>query len=145
MVEYPNGLRGSRGSWVKWSQPASVGPGEWDEDGDVWLPVTKHRRIRLFEVAEESAAEVSPKTLVDGPGCQLEFAKLEVEVPGTAIDLSWWSFCLEAFGHPDNVLNALDVAAAQEQFREIAKMLTLESSMSYPLWLANLMGKNAVE
>ena len=137
-AQYGNGVRGYEESWVKWSHGLDGGNDAWLEGEDTWISVIKRRILRLYAIDGEQVDEVPVGQFIDGAGCQLELAKLTVPSSGLAPEARWWSICLEAFGAPGQTQDTLTVMAAHESLGDIAEVLTLEASMSYPLWLARL-------
>jgi hypothetical protein len=137
-AQYGNGVRGYEESWIKWSHGLDGGNDAWLEGEDTWISVIKRRILRLYAIDGEQVDEVPVGQFIDGAGCQLELAQLTVPSPGLAPEARWWSICLEAFGSSGQTQDILAVMAAHESLGDIAEVLTLEASMSYPLWLARL-------
>jgi hypothetical protein len=134
---YGNGLRGTRGSWVKWSSSIAGAPILQEQQGpETWVQVEKSRTMRLFSLSAE-IEEKPPTEWLDGPGCFVELASLRL-LAGSEDwrDAShWWSVCLEAFGQQRRVIEFVDIMASEDFFEPIADILAPTASKSYPEWL----------
>ena len=133
-----NGVRGYSESWVKWSRGLDGALAAGVESKETWISVVKRRRLRVYAIDGKVAEEAPAEKVIDGPGCQLELARLTVRPPGDTPETEWWSFCLEAFGISGESRGSLSVMAAHDSLADISEMLTLEASMSYPFWLVHL-------
>lgn len=148
---YPNGVTGSRETWVKWSCEAAdretLRHLITDSDDD-WIFVRKSRFLRRFEWSRGGLEEVDAAQAPPIPGCHIELTTIRAVVgkqgrgpiPGGAWDRAapWWSLSLEAFGEPGSLLEDVDRAAG-DFFREPPPIDLVEGcSYSYPTWLARL-------
>lgn len=144
-------IAGSRDTWVKWSRAThdTATLADRIDSGEHWALVSKRRTLRLFSLESGAPAEVG----IDSPwlsaGCQVEKADIRIAWAG-AYGMApeqedwqqaarWWTFCFEAFGEPDRLLDHLDTmirhVASEAPDLEFAQ----ESSTSYPAWLASLL------
>ncbi len=136
-VAYGNGITGVRATWVKWSSGLAGAQLVQEQRGpETWVQVEKSRMLRLFALSG-GIEEKRPGEWLSGPGCFVELAALRL--PGESEDwhdaATWWSVCLEAFGHADEVLRLVDAVAASDSLRSMAAELPAAASLSYPEWL----------
>lgn len=137
-ARFDNGICGLSESWIKWSRQLVGRSDDWLKGDETWVSVEKRRNLRLYAIEAGDAEEVPARQIINGGGCQVELARLKVGPAEIAQCADWWSICLEAFGAPGQTEDVLAVMAAHESLGNIAEVLTLEASMSYPLWLARL-------
>ncbi len=149
LVDYPNGVRGFKDAWVKWSSRVSDGGSLRQlvtNPDDRWIFVEKSRSLRKFTLEAGGPREVSAETSFASRGCQLEITAIRVladEAGAGALPADawrraspWWSLSFEAFGDPPTLNESLDLVAS-EVFREPPPIaLTAAASFSYPVWLA---------
>lgn len=140
-VQYDNGISGYKASWVKWSSDVPVAELTRSQPGEeTWVQVEKTRLLRIFALASGAPKETPQGEFFDGPGCQVETARIRVILDTSDWNRAsvWWSMCLEAFGDRGEVLPTLDFMASQPSLAELAGALPQDASMSFPDWLARL-------
>lgn len=135
-VTWSSSIAGYRDTWVKWSCPAG---GFADEiavarAGETWLDVSKQRCIRLFSLESGSPVEVAMDGSRLAAGCLVEMCVIR-----TASG-DYWSFCFEAFGEPGARVRHLGATIRHVAAEAPSLELPQEASMSYPAWLASLVG-----
>ena len=144
-VVFSNGIAGRRASWVKWASGLTGAQLLQEQRGpETWVQVEKTRTLRLFALSENIEEKPAGEWLA-GPGCFVELAALRVL--GESADwhdaANWWSVCLEAFGHAEEVCRHVDATAASDWLRPIAAALPADASMSYPEWLQRVAGSKS--
>ena len=139
VLNFPNGVTGRAGSWVKWSHPTSA----LDQlantvDGDAaWVHTRKRRVLRRFSMDEGFLRE---EPVGDPPttGCSIDLVDLD------SADGPWWTLGFESFGHATDLRSQL-LAVATSFFdrRHSPLPLRVTSSMAYPTWVAGLPRQDA--
>lgn len=125
-VRFGGGVEGLAEGWTKWG----FGLAEADAprmDGD-WLPVTKTRWLRFFEVSGEGDVTSLPRYPNRGGGLELT----EVSVPSGEV---WWTIGVEVLGPDEYRRGDMDALVAWLMAASDGPELPLESSMSYPGWM----------
>jgi hypothetical protein len=132
---------GFRDSWVKWTledcdaalKMAAVGTGSSE-----WVPVSKQRWLRKFQIATSGQVEETDADAVIEHGCRAELSEVDVR------DSRWWTLALESFGDTDR---RADLERFARHFlRILPRGLVLGelTSMAYPEWLNRLREKPRV-
>jgi len=135
-VAYPNGVRGVRACWVKWST-GEIGAGAARQllarDEDRWVPVQKDRLLRRLSLDHGEPVEIGTEEAAPARGCGIEVTSITIPGGGGS---EGWSLGLEGFGAAEVVVESLEDAAVSF-FSGDPLPLTLEvaSSMSYAEWL----------
>lgn len=143
MVEMPNGMRGFKGTWVKWSRKAgdaaAVRSLITGADETV-LSIEKRRSLRLISLEGDAPVEIRPGERQLVQGCQVESTILRAAPLGRdlAAAAHWWSLSLEAFGEIDDIVVNLDEVTGYLFRDDIGIAADERDSMSYPAWLDRL-------
>ncbi len=138
--QLPNGMRGYKGTWVKWSrraeQPDAVRTLITGAD-EVVRRVQKRRTVRLVSLDGDAPLEVRPDERRLGQGCQVERTLLRVAPSTRALDDAppWWGLSFEAFGDAEDVIANLDEVTRFLLRDAIGVAASERDSMSYPEWL----------
>jgi hypothetical protein len=157
MIRFNAWAAGRVEEWHKWSFVLATrlrGESETDEvygAGKVrspWIAVDKRRELCTFRVAYGGNAAVGGQIAGSLPGeagdvgCDLELGCVRIG------DQPWWTLCLEAFGHPDQLYDLLMhtatvVFAPHVPVRVappggLGRSFTLEAehSYAYPKWIS---------
>jgi len=130
---YPNGVRGRRDSWIKWSRTVDeqrlLAPGAEER----WVAVAKRRSLRAFSLSTGDPREIDARDAPPARGCGIEITRVELI---DADSSRWWTLGLEAFdehGDPHECLERVATLLFGETPPPVA--LQIEGSSAYPGWL----------
>lgn len=142
-AEMPNGMRGFKGTWVKWSREAENAAAVRSlitGAAETVLSVEKRRSLRLISLEGDAPVDIRPGERRLAQGCQVERTSLRVAPAGRDLVAAarWWSLSLEAFGEIDDIMANLDEAARYLFRDDIGITAGERDSMSYPEWLDGL-------
>lgn len=125
-------LSGIPETWTKWSTKTD---GQLSEnhplflDGDHWVQVLKIRSIKKFEISHALELVPFPTDQYPQAGIAIELSNLEIDKE------LWWTFGLETFGRPDQVMVNLSKIFPTLLKGMPSIKLTQEQSMAYPEWI----------
>jgi hypothetical protein len=132
---YPNGVRGRRDAWTKWSRTVAdqrlLLPGA----GERWVAVAKRRALRGFSLdgAGDDPREIDAPGARPSRGCGVEITRVELI---DAESSRWWTLGLEAFDEHGDARECLErVATFLFGNTPPPFGLQIEASAAYPEWL----------
>jgi hypothetical protein len=128
---------GRQDAWIKWSldNPEAVGRlAAIGSNSPEWVPVTKKRWLREFQVGAAGEIEETDADAMAEHGCKAELCELGVR------GSRWWSLAFESFGEVNRATNLEQVARHFLKVLPNGRVLTERDSMAYPEWLNRLAG-----
>jgi len=130
--------RGRVEAWRKWvfSGDATEPVDETVLTNAAWIPVVKHRYLRIYSEGDDGA--MRPVDIWPDAGCQFEWTHL------VAAGAEWVTIGFEAFG-PEGDLERILLQTGATVLEPIVDRLSLEPSMSYsyPHWLEKVRSAGA--
>ena len=116
-------------SWYKWGFPLNAADSTLEMHPATWIPITKERRLRQYQVVSEGRIKAIPAWLFPLQRSSIEISNILFK------NDPWWSLCFEVIGTDIDLFAVLQTTARVAFKRSGFPPLFAEQSCSYPQWI----------